>query len=83
MANIDDPIILINPLSNHIGLRVRKPDESITDVLLLRTALLLRLATHIYNDKIAELRAKSGKIKVRKRSLPAASQFSEYVETLI
>ena len=73
MANVDDPSILVNPLNNHFCARVRQPEESITDVLLLRTALLLRLASHIYMDKIAEIRAKSGKLKVRKRSIPASS----------
>ena len=56
MANIDDPNILIYPLSNHFASKVRQPDETITDVLILRTALLLRLATYIFHEKIAAIR---------------------------
>ena len=58
LANIDDATILISPLSKHFAAKVRQPEESIIDILLLRAALLLRLAPYIYQDKLAELRDK-------------------------
>ena len=85
MAHVADPSIFINPLSNHLSSCGRQPKETITEVLLLRTALLLRLAAHIYQDKITELRTKEGSRKAKKSKLPFASHdaFNAYVDTLI
>ena len=57
-ANIDDATILISPLSRHFARKVRQPEESIVDILLLRAVLLLRLAPYIYVDRINEIHGK-------------------------
>ena len=53
LANIDDATILISPLSKYYATKVRQPDETTIDILLLRAVLLLRVAPYIYADRIA------------------------------
>ena len=89
LANIDDAMILISPMSKYFAAKVRQPDETTIDILLLRTVMLLRLAPYIYADRIAEVKAEnSGKpFTVKKRStsdsINMSNEFIGYTERLI